>query len=1227
MATRVKKADAATPVKKGRCRQTSSPLTPYSTFSQHSLPEDQYHQDQVLHTPRRGRRMAGVQMGWHSPQDSTSISGKDNTDWAHVTTAPNTLPRASKKVYQDNDWTRTLASASTSVQVTPRKRRAAPTHPDSNSHSTPSRRQASSVAHRGPSLIDQGGFASASLAQLSSSSASPAISHGHGHEQLQFPHSPAFQPPPPAQAKYHRLAAFKDESDQVPQQSARSCNLVAVEVKGMGRVAVDRAMAVRLGAYSEEELKASQAAANQSSHSPSHGSNETLSASSLASSSTCPTSLDTPAYSNYSNCTGGIDPSPSFSLASHFPASEQGSPSTRSAHHNHQRQLTQGKAIAGLEPAVYQRVQLFKDKLLSRKSQQAGESANTSKDALLLAADLPRLGGSESIVETLPTLQWPDNVEGPWNSAIDHIKSQEQMRFQTVSRWLDTDSYDQAGQGQDNRWASSDNDGDDDDDDQPALARARRLQHPMVSKVLRDRRRREAELASSRSLPNLRQSSRPGGEDMLTPRRHRSRRGAGKSSANTRRRQAVGAHTPKRGKSRRSGAPITPASALSHSSSTSAGSLIGCHCGTQEEGHMVQCDGCHLWHHLRCVGIRDPEKELQDTWFCQPCEGHGSVLYSHHGVSPASTAILDHQAAPSTAGSMTTTTPSLLSTHGGIPAFPRTYAAHIGVGTPSAPYLRNRVNSQDQSQPHLPVFAQVESPMYKSARPSTGLAFSSALALAPSPQMDAGTETMANAMRRQAGQGRARASRIGWQSSEPGSPLDRKSQAVSFNVPPTSSSARSPRFRTPSYLHKHQLSNARSQNNSEEEDGGPAGGRASPNLFSSLRNGRFSNATSIGPSSSRARDRTPSPTRAQHTLFSTPSRHARSGRNSMVDENELRDADDVFSTPSRHLPGSSWWGGKNPAAMSSHANTPSRSGSIHGGMAAPSTPSGHGGSSSVHGHAGVLGSHTPSRSGRNRESSGWGLGLATPGSGRDRDMLFGGQHPGSDMSGGGYSTGGMPSLVFSSGGGIDAVLDDFPAAHWGSASPSRIASARRRQRSGVDPLHVTGSGHTSSSSAGNGARMLGSRTSTSSIRSSGAASHTRRRTQSGLGQHKALESEDDDNLGLETENEQDGAPSSSPFPRTPSMDLSNHRMIGMRSVMSGSTPRGRDGGSPTATASRIGNNDSASLIKKPANRNHPNAGSSVDSSNDWPHHQHHQAQHTAPGFGLGLDLDDVLDYF
>ncbi|EGO19540.1 hypothetical protein SERLADRAFT_479085 [Serpula lacrymans var. lacrymans S7.9] len=49
---------------------------------------------------------------------------------------------------------------------------------------------------------------------------------------------------------------------------------------------------------------------------------------------------------------------------------------------------------------------------------------------------------------------------------------------------------------------------------------------------------------------------------------------------------------------------------------------IDCVCNGRNDGEeLVQCDQCHTWYHLQCIGIRNV-KELgreEDPWFCPPC--------------------------------------------------------------------------------------------------------------------------------------------------------------------------------------------------------------------------------------------------------------------------------------------------------------------------------------------------------------------------------------------------------------------------------------------------------------------------------------------------------------------------------------------------------------------------------------------------------------------------------
>lgn len=51
---------------------------------------------------------------------------------------------------------------------------------------------------------------------------------------------------------------------------------------------------------------------------------------------------------------------------------------------------------------------------------------------------------------------------------------------------------------------------------------------------------------------------------------------------------------------------------------------VTCLCGNAEtdtDTHLVQCDDCHKWYHMRCVGIQEPEDlpREDETWYCPNC--------------------------------------------------------------------------------------------------------------------------------------------------------------------------------------------------------------------------------------------------------------------------------------------------------------------------------------------------------------------------------------------------------------------------------------------------------------------------------------------------------------------------------------------------------------------------------------------------------------------------------
>lgn len=499
--------------------------------------------------------------------------------------------------------------------------------------------------------------------------------------------------------------------------------------------------------------------------------------------------------------------------------------------------------------------------------------------------------------------------------------------------------------------------------------------------------------------------------------------------------------------------------------------------------------------------------------------------------------------------------------------------------------------------------------------------------------------------------GRSRASRIGWQNSEPGSPLDRKSSA--FIVGPVSSSQR---LRTPSYgggMRAH-MSNARGSVGGNKSSGDEALGHhydgAMPS-HSAMR-GRGSAPTT------RDLHRTPSPSRSVAFAVSTPSRHARSGRDEETAAH--RDVDDVFSTPNRHLAGaanSAYW---TPGKLASHHQH------MH------SANGSHGQNGMTLGHSSLLstptnvssaqfGLQTPSRSTRRREPSGWALNfLQTPG----RDGLLS-DMSGADATGGGYpSTGGLPSLVFSSGGDVldsDIEANGEDATQWmhhlaqqqRGVSPTRSLPRRQKGSNATESLMSSGEGsrtplHQRGMSASHGA----------AIHRSGSVSFypSTTRTPSSGGQRRQSRQQDPSSssqYGYSSDyyddhhDERDPPTSSSPYPRTPSM---------MTDLVRGGTTTGGAGmptpGSPTPNRGLAGGKRNLSLSRggmssSSCSTTATGPASGTRKASTGPYHtrglsglmdttagQRRGRQPStngeaaaALGLGLGLDLDEVLDYW
>lgn len=1236
----------------------------------------------VLQTPRRGRRMAGVEMGWHSPR----------ADEQQHTLAP--------------------------TSVTPKKR-------SRSSVAGPSMPRSASTAQTGAArsaLWDNQGYASVAImdsatqGHLRSPSAISAVSS-----------SPSFAAPPTAAARYDHLAAFRDpRPDEAGPSTYRPStqSLVAVEVQGMGRVAVEPHVAVQLGALTEDEIKASLTASSEASNDSSNG----LSSDSHHSVTSSATSLETP------SC---IDPSPSFSLASHFPASEDGSPSLRAQQmaaftpkkhkQTHQQQHQQHRnSNTAVSHELLDRINSFKDRILATP-------VRPEPTMPIVCATAPRLGGSsrsgaDSAAPRLPLLDWPDSPSGPWADASRHSKKSEDARINVVSSWLDVDDEQHFS----------------DPESSSRPTRGAIHHHPMVAKVLRERARKDAALAAAAALAASTPKPKKRGRktnaererlrlEKLAQERRQARReqrmlkvGSSSPSSSSRRlHAATGTLTTPSNRHR----PMVFGSAGALSDITSASSILDCSCGVQDDDvPMVRCDACHRWYHMQCAGVA-PHEELGETWYCIGCEHEAaststapasafrrrSVLAPADLFSPSSAgamagALRRGRGPPSTGGSFTSShleTPTLLSASHSLPAFPRTYGAHVGVETPS--YRgRGAAAASGDSSSLIPVFTHPpslgDSPSAfaaAGARSASGLPYSSALALAPSPQMDAAAEALAVS---RPIAGRARASRTGWHAVEPSSPLDRKS-STAMAAPATTG-----RFRTPSYGGGGtRLSHSRgragkatgsardgsgaissSDNDGDADEDESRHVTFSPSIFTHASKSEWDlsslharrNSHWQGQHSSRHVARTPSPSRpSQQQQLSTPSRHARStdgGAAGKAGDDALgcgRDSDDVFSTPSRHLPGSAFWGSRHPATL---GGGPAASGSV-----GPTTPGSVLGtprnSMQHHPSSGLVGLQTPSRSTRRRESSAWGLSLATTPSSvrgdRDRDLLFSSSGAGVDVTASGGAAG-APSLVFSSGSRAatpqhgEVAIVDFPHAHWNadsaaSGSPT-LAAARRRPSTMMTATAAASSpsrrkrgGEPGSNGGAAGPSMLGSQASTSSVRSATPQKSTNNTTAARGSAQRAsaaltaatgaaspeLNSSDFDD-DLDDEDDAD-IPSSSPYPRTPSGDIvgTHYHRRGTGASSSG----GGGGGAPTpgsptpnrrgakgaaaggAMETRLAPGPSSSMVGK---GRVAQTAAADGASNASPQRLRQVSAATAAmaagdvaHFGLGLDLDEIIDFF
>lgn len=447
----------------------------------------------ILHTPRRGRRVGRVDLGWESP-----IAGTHS--------------------------------------VTPRKRRAE--HED----------QPPSSLSQSIRLVDSQGVASAAVLRVGDGSLDmeaqeeAGAAAGMQSEAIQTPSQPTQQGSPSKLRKYDKLAGFQVKGDDSTPSA-----LIAIEVPTMGRMAVHRTEAGQIA-----RIDAASLAFDSSSSS---GGCST----SVTSTSTKLTSVDTPCPT---------DPSPSFSLSSHFPASLPSSPSKGRGHLHLDLSAFLHSASTG--QTIQEKIQALRE--AHRSDYNRPSTGEERTDCT------PRLAGAK-----MATLDWPDSPDGPWSSAGKQVHRLWEQKQRGIARWLDDSS----------------------EDEREGPGMASRQQHPMVAKAIHDRARKEM-LIRSFSMPHLQAAKR------ISPTKKSRRTKAKRESG--RLRWEGGAATGSKS------VYLHPPTSLNSSAAfPEMSSVVGCACGSvNETSSMVQCDACNLWFHFGCVGIASND-DCVDEWYCQEC--------------------------------------------------------------------------------------------------------------------------------------------------------------------------------------------------------------------------------------------------------------------------------------------------------------------------------------------------------------------------------------------------------------------------------------------------------------------------------------------------------------------------------------------------------------------------------------------------------------------------------
>ncbi|GAC94143.1 hypothetical protein PHSY_001712 [Pseudozyma hubeiensis SY62] len=372
----------------------SSPFASSSQTTLADLESDEV--AKVLSTPRRGKRVGNVHMGWESPLGDRTPTAAS----VAVASVPHTLPKVQARSSRP--------STSSAPDASPSKRKASTAF-------------ASELRTSQRSLVDTAGWASAAM--ISSVPLSEDRSKSSPGFSPRFVSEPVLTGLVPADAR-DPFSAFINDDSPIIDQTAR---LVPIEVQGLGRVAVHRDLAQQISDHPPTSTHFASRRFSASSDRDAallRGSDsEDSAARSENGSSTDPTSAGTP-------CPSGV--SPSFSLSSQFPASEPVSPvkkmTTSSNRDSDDIGVEAQKALMALmrmEPV--DAVKQHDDK--HYRPRLGGSSAS----------------GSSPISSTkLPTLDWPDCPDGPWSVAGRHIDELKQKRRQGIQRWLEAESSDEA---------------------------------------------------------------------------------------------------------------------------------------------------------------------------------------------------------------------------------------------------------------------------------------------------------------------------------------------------------------------------------------------------------------------------------------------------------------------------------------------------------------------------------------------------------------------------------------------------------------------------------------------------------------------------------------------------------------------------------------------------------------------------------------------------------------